>query len=418
MRNSKSGFVLGLMAVLFVASSVWAQDSLNVRRLGQVIPWLPDYEVALYSHYAYTCDTDYEIHIIDVSTPGDLSVTGLHLDGRVHAVAISGDYLYAIANGSLFVYSLTGHPAAPVLSGSVTIPHDVGDLVIDGSYAYVPGLAGLQIFNVSNPATPTLAADFAVPGYPEFVAVQGSYAYLIGGSADSTGLAILNVSTPSTPQLVSYYPLTGNSSAIALYGNYALLGRGYGGLQIIDVSNPAGPPSVYAASPSLITCFAVTGHYVYTGKFNDGVQVLDLSQPTSPQDIGFYDTPGCVVDLQAVGSLVYVADLPFFGIYDCSTIESVGRVSVAIPDNSGMEDCFPNPFNPTTQIRYRIAKTGPVELKVFDLNGREVETLVDFHQNPGEYEVQFDGTHLASGTYFAQLKASDFMQTQKLVLLK
>ncbi|OGU67565.1 MAG: hypothetical protein A2W30_04585 [Ignavibacteria bacterium RBG_16_36_9] len=85
---------------------------------------------------------------------------------------------------------------------------------------------------------------------------------------------------------------------------------------------------------------------------------------------------------------------------------------------------YPNPFNPTTKIRYEIPllggdeRGGLVTLKVYDVLGNEVETLVNEVQPAGEYEVEFNGEELSSGIYFYQLKAGSFIQTKKMVLMK
>lgn len=79
---------------------------------------------------------------------------------------------------------------------------------------------------------------------------------------------------------------------------------------------------------------------------------------------------------------------------------------------------YPNPFNPTTEIRYRISEVSHVTLKVFDVLGREVATLVNEVKAPGEYEVQFDAGALSSGIYFYRLTSGNFSSTKKLVLMK
>ena len=97
---------------------------------------------------------------------------------------------------------------------------------------------------------------------------------------------------------------------------------------------------------------------------------------------------------------------------------NVKLISSNTPDNYNLFQNFPNPFNPTTIIRYDIKTKGDVELKVFDLLGREITTLVNENQTPGTYEVVFDATSLPSGVYFYQLKAGDFIETKKMVVLK
>lgn len=79
---------------------------------------------------------------------------------------------------------------------------------------------------------------------------------------------------------------------------------------------------------------------------------------------------------------------------------------------------YPNPLNPTTVINYEIPETGHVSLMIFDILGREVETLINEEKPAGKYEIKFDGTRFASGVYFYQLKSGNFVSTKKLILLK
>lgn len=79
---------------------------------------------------------------------------------------------------------------------------------------------------------------------------------------------------------------------------------------------------------------------------------------------------------------------------------------------------YPNPFNPTTTIKFSIPNPQFVTLKVFDILGREVTTLVNEEKLPGNYEIQFDGSNLPSGVYFYRLQAGSFSDTKKFILLK
>jgi len=79
---------------------------------------------------------------------------------------------------------------------------------------------------------------------------------------------------------------------------------------------------------------------------------------------------------------------------------------------------YPNPFNPLTCIQYSIAEAGEVSLKVYDLLGREVAIVVNQHQPPGNYEVVFDASHLASGIYLYRLEAGSYVASKKLALVR
>lgn len=88
------------------------------------------------------------------------------------------------------------------------------------------------------------------------------------------------------------------------------------------------------------------------------------------------------------------------------------------PTRYVLEQNYPNPFNPSTSIRFSVVRSRLVSLKVYDLLGREVATLVNEEMNPGSYKVSFDATRLSSGVYFYCLHAGEFVQTKKLALQK
>ncbi|MCL4539509.1 MAG: T9SS type A sorting domain-containing protein [Bacteroidetes bacterium] len=94
------------------------------------------------------------------------------------------------------------------------------------------------------------------------------------------------------------------------------------------------------------------------------------------------------------------------------------QVMSQIPLTFSLSQNYPNPFNPTTRVDYTIAKAGMVSLKVYDVLGREVETIVNENEQPGRYSVNFDGSHLASGVYFYRLEAGSNVITKKMLLMK
>lgn len=91
---------------------------------------------------------------------------------------------------------------------------------------------------------------------------------------------------------------------------------------------------------------------------------------------------------------------------------------VSGPTGFALSQNFPNPFNPTTSIKFNVGERANVTLKVFDMLGREVATLVNEVKESGSYDVNFDAAKLASGTYVYKLTAGNFVETKKMVLLK
>ncbi len=101
-----------------------------------------------------------------------------------------------------------------------------------------------------------------------------------------------------------------------------------------------------------------------------------------------------------------------------SSITSVGQDMQIDLKTFSLAQNYPNPFNPSTTIRFALPTSAQVTLKIFDLLGREVETLVENKLNSGEYKVQWNPKGLVSGIYFYRLQANDFIETKKLILLK
>ncbi|MCB0285493.1 MAG: T9SS type A sorting domain-containing protein, partial [Calditrichaeota bacterium] len=117
-----------------------------------------------------------------------------------------------------------------------------------------------------------------------------------------------------------------------------------------------------------------------------------------------------------IAGVIYRYDHPVVGI---------SGNPVNAPVNFRLAQNYPNPFNPQTTIFFELETSAHIRLTIFDAAGRQVRTLIDAPQNPGEHRVFFDGSRLASGVYFYQLSAisptsqqASFSQTRKMLLLK
>ncbi len=96
----------------------------------------------------------------------------------------------------------------------------------------------------------------------------------------------------------------------------------------------------------------------------------------------------------------------------------VRNLSTEIPDGYSLQQNFPNPFNPSTVIRYSITGNSLVTLKVYDVLGNEVSTLFNQKQNAGSYEVEFNGLNLSNGIYFYRINTEKFTDTKRMILVK
>ncbi|MCW9096650.1 MAG: YCF48-related protein, partial [Ignavibacteriaceae bacterium] len=89
-----------------------------------------------------------------------------------------------------------------------------------------------------------------------------------------------------------------------------------------------------------------------------------------------------------------------------------------IPTNYNLNQNFPNPFNPSTKIKFSIPKTSKVTIKIYDILGNEIETLVNEEKPTGTYEITWNAENSPSGVYFYQLRTGEFVETKKMILIK
>ena len=136
----------------------------------------------------------------------------------------------------------------------------------------------------------------------------------------------------------------------------------------------------------------------------------NLTLPTSNKIRGISKDAGS-------GDTIYICtDKGIFKVWDLMT--GLNTNTNIVPDEFKLYQNFPNPFNPVTKISYDIPKSGIVSLKVYDVLGNEVATLVDGFIPAGKYDYDFNASDLSSGVYYYKLMADDYTATKKMILLK
>jgi hypothetical protein len=117
---------------------------------------------------------------------------------------------------------------------------------------------------------------------------------------------------------------------------------------------------------------------------------------------------------------LYGTTLTNAGVFKNSNVFPVGITgnNELIPDAFSLEQNYPNPFNQSTMFNVQCSMAGIVQVKVFDVLGREVAVLLNEYLNPGKYRINFDAGNLTSGIYFYRLTVNDFSETRKMLLMK
>jgi hypothetical protein len=112
-------------------------------------------------------------------------------------------------------------------------------------------------------------------------------------------------------------------------------------------------------------------------------------------------------------------DFDYFRVYNSLEAPSaIDDVNERIPTGFNIYENYPNPFNPTTEIRYDVPTLSNIRITVYDIIGRHVRTLVNAENTPGHYTVTFDASNLASGLYLYRMIAGNFEQAHHMMLIK
>ena len=182
-----------------------------------------------------------------------------------------------------------------------------------------------------------------------------------------------------------------------------------------EVNNGSAGGSVYAFAVSGSNIFAATQVFDLTG----GIY-LSTNSGTSwiPKNQGISVAP-------TTRALLIANNYIFAGIDENSVwrraysdIIGIQNISTEVPSSFSLKQNYPNPFNPATNLEFEIADPGYVSLKIYDLLGKEVVTLVNEKLNPGTYRFEFEADNLTSGVYFYRLSSGDFTDTKRMMLVK
>jgi hypothetical protein len=193
----------------------------------------------------------------------------------------------------------------------------------------------------------------------------------------------------------------------------------------VSVYNGVIPVELVSFTSSVINNTVGLNWITATELNNSGFEVQKSSDNSNWNKVGFVTGHGTTseihtysfFDADPVTGISYyrLKQIDFDGTSEYSNIVEVVYGAVA---EFALEQNYPNPFNPTTKINYSIKEKGNVELKIFDLLGSEIATLVNEEKTPGNYEVFFDASNLSSGVYLYTIKSSSFVQTRKMMLMK
>ncbi len=395
-------------------------------------------DLKVVNDYAYLIDDWYyganKFRAIDVSDPNNpLQVGEMPL--------ISANYKYAFdvtADGYAYFLTIINNDVLRLHTVNVQDPsnmtevatvdfagNDFSDLYVNGNHLYASLVTSFVIFDVSDPLNPEICGTVTPDKGVRVIEIKGDLAFVTSRLYNSwdTKFYIYDLSDPCNPNELS--------SAIIPYANELVvdLSVGNGLLTVIrssrgyvyQVSDPSNPLFLQTIEKTdfyhQFLDVNSYNNYLYLTESTYGVRIFDIGDAQNIEEIAYYRNLGAL-RTDAFSNNFYVASRELgLEIVRNDLVTAVEQEN-AFPTEFALSQNYPNPFNPSTSIQYAVSSRQFVTLRVYDVLGRKIATLVNEEKPAGNYEIKYNGEGLTSGIYFYQLRAGNYIETKKMVLIR
>jgi len=380
-------------------------DSANIYEVdfvpGIVSQWR---EIKTYSHYAYVVSegTNSRLQIIDLQYMPDSVhlVTTWSPSGfsTCHAISQSGPYLYLSGNNASFGQ-------------------------------------GVQIVDVTDPENPVRRGGNSVR-YVHDVRVRNDTVWAC--NILNSRVTIINATDKDNLQEIrtlNSIQQGPHNSAITNDRKYIFISHETdvpGTLDIWNIEDLENMTYVMSWQPSGIATSVVHNVEIYdslayVAHYTAGIRIINISDPSNPVEVAWYDTrpqdngntyQGCWAVYKFSSGKIICSDVTNGLFVIKATFATSLSNNISEVKSFELYQNYPNPFNPKTVISYLLPVSDFVKLKVYDVLGNEVATIVDQKQNAGSNSVSFNAANYPSGIYFYELEYGGFIKTMKMVVLK
>ena len=405
-------------------------DLNNPQLLGRFDTWGRSTDVITDGNYLYIANGNDGLRILDITDPENPAPIGLvNVNGNLGYLDKFDNEIYSCENTykKLNIIDVS-NPSLPVVTTVCNINSFMNDIAVNDSLIFISSRdSGLVIYRRSDCTSKLGSYSTGVSVWSALP--RNNLLYLIDGNKI---FYVLDISDPANPVELGNVVLQSTSLKMDIVGDTVFVASYYGGLTAVDVSDSQNPQVIgsYNEGFSEMRDVKVNNGFAYVANGYHGLAVLDVTNIDSIYLAANYNTSFSARSIDVKNNMAFLAD-DNGGIYiirnDAST--NITDKSEHFPVNFNLSQNYPNPFNPETVIKYsifagatNIQASVNVSLKIFDVLGREVATLVSGKQTAGEYSVTFNtnlvNRELPSGIYFYKLRANDYIQVRKMVLLK
>jgi hypothetical protein len=358
------------------------------------------------------------LKLLDISNPAaiiDLGTTKVR--GFSVKVVADDNFAYEAAEEGLLIYDISGY-GPPKHVGWYQTPGIASGVALVDQFVYVAdGDLGLRVLDISTPSSPKEVGSYDTPGFASDVVVTDNHAFVVDKHA---GLRIIDVSNPSSLTEIGFFATPSPATSVAILDKEAFVGAG-SCIYRLDISNPSTAKekaSLCIRSGGPIKDIAVDAGFAYVADEPFGLRVIDISKLNSMTEVGYYLAPGPAESVTIFGDYVYLAanDAGLI-ILEFSQTTQVNDSMNRLVDFKLYQN-YPNPFNPLTTIKFSVPHFNHVILKVYNVFGEVVATLLSENLSAGEHKVEWNASHLSSGLYFYRLETGNLVETKKLILIK
>ncbi len=282
-------------------------------------------------------------------------------------------------------------------------------LFVTGPYVYMTTMENSGVFASTNYGNNWQFADVGSGNYCLSIGTCGNYLFA------GTDMGIYRSTMAGQNWTQMNYGLNyGWIHSIVSTGNTLFIGTFMGG--VFRSTNFGGSWDQKGLSGKTVNALLVHNTYLLAGT-TEGVYVTSNNgESWSSFSQGFSNN--IIYTLLKAGNYIYAVTGALVWRRPLSEIVGIQNITTEIPSAYSLGQNYPNPFNPITNFKFSIVNAGQVKLIVYDVMGRDVQTLVNERLQSGTYEATFDGSMLNSGVYFYKLMTDGYTETKRMILIK